>query len=60
MEETRAQFGGRAFLSAINEPWHASVAQVRLGELVAEMEQEAGPASAEAHERVFAQWLTED
>jgi hypothetical protein len=33
-----------------------TTAQERLGELVAEMEQEAGPASPEAYERALAQW----
>jgi hypothetical protein len=38
---------------------HAALAQEHLAELVDEMEQEAGPASPEAYERVLAQWFDE-
>jgi hypothetical protein len=57
--EIRAQFGGRALSTSINELLYAALAQKRLGELVDEMEQEAGPASPEAYERVLAQWFGE-
>ena len=60
VDEIRAQFGGRALSTSINELLYAALAQERLGELVDEMEQEAGPASPEAYERVLAQWFTED
>jgi len=60
VDEIRAQFGGRALSTSINELLYAALAQERLGELVDEMEREAGPASPEAYERVLAQWFTED
>jgi uncharacterized protein (DUF4415 family) len=59
VDEIRAQFGGRALSTSINELLYAALAQERLGELVDEMEQEAGPASPEAYERVLAQWFAE-
>ena len=60
VDEIRAQFRGRALSTSINELLYAALAQDRLGELVDEMEQEAGSASAEAYERVLAQWFAED
>ena len=60
MDEIRALFGGRALSTSINELLYAALAQKRLGELVDEMEEEAGPASPEAYERVLAQWFAED
>jgi len=60
VDEIRAQFGGRALSTSINELLYAALAQERLSELVDEMEQEAGPASPEAYERVLAQWFAED
>jgi hypothetical protein len=59
VEEIRTQFGGRALSASINELLYAALAQERLAELVDEMEQEAGPASPEAYERVLAQWFDE-
>lgn len=59
VEEIRAQFGGRALSASINELLYAALAQERLAELVDEMEQEAGPASPEAYERILAQWFDE-
>jgi uncharacterized protein (DUF4415 family) len=59
VDEIRAQFGGRALSTSINELLYAALAQERLGELVDEMEQHAGPASPEAYERVLAQWFAE-
>ena len=59
VDEIRAQFGGRALSTVINELLHVALAQERLAELVEEMEAEAGPASAEAYERVLAQWLAD-
>jgi uncharacterized protein (DUF4415 family) len=60
VDEIRAQFGGRALSTSINELLHAALAQEHLAELVDEMEQEAGPASPEAYERVLAQWFDEE
>ena len=60
VDEIRAHFGGRALSTSINELLHAAMARERLGALVAEMEQEAGPASPEAYERVLAQWFAKD
>lgn len=45
---------------SINELLYAALAQQRLGELVDEMEQEAGAPSPEVYERVLAQWFAED
>jgi hypothetical protein len=59
VDEIRAQFGGRALSASINELLYAALAQVHLAALVDEMEQEAGPASPEAYERVLAQWFDE-
>jgi hypothetical protein len=42
---------------SINELLHVALAQERLAELVGQMEQEAGPASPEAYDRVLAQWF---
>jgi hypothetical protein len=60
VEEIRDRFGGRALSASINELLHAALVQQRLGQLVAEMEQESGAASPEAHERVLAQWFAEE
>lgn len=60
VDEIRAQFGGRALSTSINELLYAALAQERLGQLVDEMEQEAGSPSPEAYERVLAQWFVED
>jgi len=60
VDEIRAHYGGRALSTSINELLYAALAQGRLGELVEEMEQEAGPASPEAYERVLAQWFAGD
>src|SRR5581483_1661378 len=59
VEEIRDRFGGRALSASINELLHAALVQQRLGQLVEEMEQESGPESAEAYERVLAQWFAE-
>lgn len=60
VEEIRAHFGQRALSTSINELLYVALAQERLGQLVDEMEQEAGPASPEAYERVLAQWFASD
>jgi hypothetical protein len=59
VDEIRAHFGGRALSASINELLHVALAQERLDELVGQMEQEAGPASPEAYDRVLAQWFAE-
>lgn len=59
VDEIRSQFGGRALSASINELLYAALAQERLGELVDEIEEEAGAASPEAYERVLAQWFAE-
>lgn len=60
VEEIRAQFGGRALSTSINDLLYAALAQERLAQLVNELDREAGPPSIEAYERVFAQWFSED
>lgn len=60
VDEIREHFGGRALSTSINELLYAALAQERLAELVDEMEQEAGPPSADAFERVLAQWFAEE
>jgi hypothetical protein len=60
VDEIRAHFGGRPLSTTINELLYAALARERLGDLVDEMEEEAGPASPEAYERVLAQWFAED
>jgi hypothetical protein len=60
VDEIRAQFGGRALSASINEMLYAALAQEHLGQLVDEMEREAGTPSQEAYDRVLAQWFAED
>jgi hypothetical protein len=60
VDEIRAQFGGRALSASINELLYAALAQEHLGELVDEMEREAGTPSQEVYDRVLAQWFAED
>lgn len=60
VDEIRAHSGGRALSASINELLYAALAQERLGQLVDDMEDEAGAASPEAYERVLAQWFAED
>ncbi len=57
VDEIRAQFGGRALSTSINELLYAALAQERLSQLVNEMEQEAGSPSPETYDRVLAQWF---
>lgn len=59
VDEIRERFDRRPLSASINELLHAALAQDRLGQLVEELEQEAGPASAAAYERVLAQWFAE-
>jgi hypothetical protein len=60
VDEIRSHFGGQALSTSINELLHVAFAQERLAGLVDEMEQEAGPPSPEAYQRVLAQWFAED
>ncbi len=60
VDEIRAQFAGRALSTSINELLYAALAQEHLGELVDEIEREAGTPSPEAYDRVLAQWFAED
>jgi hypothetical protein len=60
VEEIREIFGEQAAMStSINDLLQGALAQHRLNALVDSMEEEAGPASADAYERVFAQWFEE-
>ena len=60
VDQIRAQSGGRALSTSINELLYAALAQKRLDQLVDEMQREAGPATPEAYDRVLAQWFAED
>ncbi|MHB8504843.1 MAG: hypothetical protein ACYDEN_03860 [Acidimicrobiales bacterium] len=60
VDEIRAQFGGRALSTSINELLYAALAQEHLGEVVDALEREAGTPSPEAYDRVLAQWFAED
>jgi uncharacterized protein (DUF4415 family) len=60
VEEIRALSGGRPMSTSINVLLRDALAQHRLGELVAEMEETSGPVTAEAYERVFSQWFEEE
>lgn len=59
VDEIRKRFDQRALSASINDLLHAALIQDRLGQLVEDLEQEAGPASVEAHQRVLAQWFAE-
>ena len=59
VEEIRKLFGERPLSASINDLLQSALVQHRLGLLVDQMEKEAGPASYEAYERVFAQWFDE-
>ena len=60
VEEIRALSKGRPMSTSINALLHDALAQYHLGELVAEMEEEAGPVTAKAYDRVFSQWFEEE
>lgn len=60
VDELRAQSGRRTLSASINELLHTALGQQHLAELVDEMEQETGPASPAAYERVLAQWFDEN
>ncbi len=59
VNEIRSQFGNRALSTSINGLLYAALAQERLGELIDEMERDAGRPSAEAFERVLAEWFAD-
>jgi len=59
VEEIRELFGERPLSASINDLLRSALVQHRLGHLVDQMEEEAGQASPEAYERVFAQWFDE-
>lgn len=59
VEEIRADFGGQALSTMVNDLLRAAMAQERLAELVEEMITEAGPPSQEDYDRVWAEWLAE-
>jgi hypothetical protein len=60
VEEIRELFGERPLSASINDLLQGALVQHRLGLLVDQMEEEAGSASPEAYERVFAQWFDEE
>lgn len=57
--DIRERFGQRALSATINDLLHAALARERLAELVEEMEEEAGPPSADTFDRVLTQWFAE-
>jgi hypothetical protein len=59
VEEIRELFGERPLSASINDLLQSALVQYRLGLLVDQLEQEVGPAPAEAYERVFSQWFEE-
>jgi hypothetical protein len=59
VDEIRAHFAGQPLSASINQLLYSAVAQAKLGVLVDELEQESGPASPQAYERVLAQWFDE-
>ena len=59
VEQIRELFGERPLSASINDLLQSALVQHRLGVLVDQMEEEAGPPSAEAFDRVFSQWFEE-
>jgi hypothetical protein len=59
VEQIRELFGERPLSASINDLLQGALVQHRLGLLVDQMEEEAGPASAKAYDRVFSQWFEE-
>lgn len=59
VEEIRELSGGAPLSTSINALLRDALAQYHLGELVAQMQEEAGPVTAETYEHVFSQWLEE-
>jgi uncharacterized protein (DUF4415 family) len=60
LEEIRQRFPGTALSSAINELLRDELANHRLGELVQDMERDAGPVPQEAYDRVLALWRAKE
>jgi hypothetical protein len=60
VEQIRELFGARPLSASINDLLQSALVQHRLGLLVDQMEEEAGPASPEAFDRVFSQWFEEE
>jgi len=59
VEEIRELSGGAPLSTSINALLRDALSQYHLGELVAQMQEEAGPVTAETYEHVFSQWLEE-
>jgi hypothetical protein len=59
VEEIRELSGGTPLSTTINALLRDALSRYHLGELVAQMQEEAGPVTAEAYEHVFSQWLEE-
>ena len=59
VEEIRELSGGAPLSTSINALLRDALSQYHLGELVAQMQEDAGPVTAETYERVFSQWLEE-
>lgn len=57
VHEIRTAFGDAAFSSTVNELLQMAMDQVRLRQLLEEMERDEGSASPAAYDRVIAQWL---
>ena len=57
VREIRTAFGDATFSSTVNELLQIAMDQVRLRQLLEEMERDEGPASPAAYDRVIAQWL---
>jgi uncharacterized protein (DUF4415 family) len=60
VREIRTLSGGRPLSTSINELLRDALAQHRLGELVAEMQESAGPVTSQDYERAFSQWFEQD
>ena len=59
VEEIRELSGGAPLSTSINALLRDALSQYHLGELVAQMQAEVGPVTAETYEHVFSQWLEE-
>lgn len=60
LKEVRERFPESGLSSALNKLLHDELANRKLGELVEDMEREAGPVSQEAYDRVFALWRADE
>jgi hypothetical protein len=59
LADIRARRGSRTLSATVNDLLRGALAQERLGQLVDDLDREAGPASPQAYDRVFAQWFDE-